>query len=111
MGARLRILVLGLCLVIAITIASSMVSPNGDPRSHPVAQATPSSQAPFDYIVTIVMNNASAKQVYGVSAAPYMNSLASNYGYATAYADVAATVSDPNYIALISGSTFGLTVD
>src|SRR5437773_2553262 len=57
------------------------------------------------------MNNASAKQVYGSSAAPYLNSLASTYGYATAYSDVEAAVSDPNYLALIGGSTFGLTAD
>src|SRR2546428_13454841 len=57
------------------------------------------------------MNNASAKQVYGSSAAPYLNSLASTYGYATAYSDVEAAGSDPNYLALIGGSTFGLTGD
>src|SRR5205809_818288 len=57
------------------------------------------------------MNNASAKEVYGSSAAPYMNSLANAYGYATAYSDVEAAVSDPNYLALIGASTFGLTAD
>src|SRR5437867_3139099 len=57
------------------------------------------------------MNNASAKEVYGSSAAPYMNSLANAYGYANAYSDVEAAVSDPNYLALIGASTFGLTAD
>src|SRR6266704_7011551 len=110
-GARFRVLVLGLCLVFGILIASFAVSAHHDKRSYPIIQATLPSQASFDYIVIIVMNNASAKQVYGSSAAPYLNSLASTYGYATAYSDVEAAVSDPNYLALIGGSTFGLTAD
>ncbi len=111
MGARFKVLVLGLCLVFGILIASFAVSTNHDRRSYPAVQATPPSQAPFDYIVVIAMNNASAKEVYGSSAAPYMNSLANAYGYATAYSDVEAAVSDPNYLALIGASTFGLTAD
>jgi len=110
-GARFKVLVLGLCLVLGILIASFAVSMDHDKRSYPAIQATPPSQAPFDYIVVIVMNNASAKQVYGSSATPYLNSLASTYGYATAYSDVEAAVSDPNYLALIGASTFGLTAD
>src|SRR5206468_12934624 len=94
-----------------ILIACFAVSTNHDRRSYPAVQATPPSQAPFDYIVVIAMNNASAKEVYGSSAAPYMNSLANAYGYATAYSDVEAAVSDPNYLALIGASTFGLTAD
>src|SRR6266568_4013973 len=110
-GTRFRVLVLGLCLVFGILIASCAVSTDHDRRGYSTIQATPPSQAAFDYVVVIVMNNASAKQVYGSSAAPYLNSLASTYGYATAYSDVEAAVSDPNYLALIGGSTFGLTVD
>ena len=94
-----------------ILIASFAVSTDHDRRSYSTIQATPLSPAPFDYIVVIVMNNASAKQVYGSSAAPYLNSLANTYGYATAYSDVEAAVSDPNYLALTGGSTFGLTTD
>ncbi len=111
MGARFKVLVLGLCLVLGILIASFAVSMDHDKRGYPAIQATPPSQAPFDYIVVIVMNNASARQVYGSSATPYLNSLASTYGYATAYSDVEAAVSDPNYLALIGASTFGLTND
>src|SRR6266566_1314968 len=110
-GARFRVLVLGLCLVFGILVASWAVSTDQDRRNLLAVQATPSSHAPFDYIVIIVMNNASAKQVYGSSAAPYLNSLASTYGYASDYSDVAAYVIDPNYIALIGASTFGLSTD
>ena len=70
MGARFKVLVLGLCLVLGILIASFAVSMDHDKRSYHAIQATPPSQAPFDYIVVIVMNNASAKQVYGSSASP-----------------------------------------
>src|SRR6266704_2023053 len=110
-GARFKVLVLGLCLVLGILIASFAVSTDHDRRNYPAIQATTPGQASFDYIVVIVMNNASAKQVYGSSATPYLNSLASIYGYATAYSDVEAAVSDPNYLALIGASTFGLTND
>src|SRR3989442_8803683 len=110
-GARFKVLVLGLCLVFGVLIAPFAVSAHHDKRSYSIIQATLPSQASFDYIVVIVMNNASAKQVYGSSAAPYLNSLASAYGFATAYSDVEAAVSDPNYLALIGGSTFGLTAD
>jgi len=81
-GTRFRVLVLGLCLVFGILIASCAVSTDHDRRGYSTIQATPPSQAAFDYVVVIVMNNASAKQVYGSSAAPYLNSLASTYGYA-----------------------------
>ncbi len=94
-----------------ILIASFAASADHYKRSYPIIQATLPSQGSFDYVVVIVMNNASAKQVYGSSATPYLNSLASTYGYATAYSDVEAAVSDPNYLALIGGSTFGLSAD
>src|SRR3989441_1017844 len=111
MRARFRVLVLGLCLVFGILIGSFAASMDHDTRSYSAFQASSSSEAPFDYIVVIVMNNASAKQVYGSSAAPYLNTLANTYGYATAYSDVEAAVSDPNYLALIGANTFGLTAD
>ncbi|HET7488016.1 MAG TPA: alkaline phosphatase family protein [Acidimicrobiales bacterium] len=64
----------------------------------------------FDHIFTIVMENHSYNEIIGSSSAPYINSLASQYGLATNYFAVAHP-SLPNYLALAGGSTFGVTTD
>jgi hypothetical protein len=63
-----------------------------------------------DHIVVVVMENHSYGEIIGSSAAPYINSLASTG--ATFTASIAIThPSEPNYLALYSGSTQGLTND
>ena len=64
----------------------------------------------FDHIFTIVMENHSYGQIIGSGSAPYINSLAAEYGLATNYFAVAHP-SLPNYLALTGGSTFGITSD
>ena len=56
----------------------------------------------------IVMENRSYGQVIGESDAPFINALAARYGLATDYHGVARP-SQPNYLALISGSTQGVS--
>jgi len=58
----------------------------------------------------IVMENRSYGQVIGEGNAPFMNALATRYGLATDYHGVARP-SQPNYLALISGSTQGVSDD
>ena len=58
----------------------------------------------------IVMENRSYGQVIGEGNAPLMNALAARYGLATDYHGVARP-SQPNYLALISGSTQGVSDD
>jgi hypothetical protein len=61
-------------------------------------------------IVVIVMENKESTDVIGNPAAPYVNSLAHRYGLATAsYAITHPSL--PNYLALTSGSTQGVTSD
>jgi hypothetical protein len=62
------------------------------------------------HIVEIVMENASYEEVIGSASAPYVNALARRYGLATrSYAITHPSL--PNYLALTSGSTHGITSD
>jgi hypothetical protein len=61
-------------------------------------------------VFVIVMENREASAIIGNSDAPYINGLARRYGLATDYRAVAHP-SEPNYLALWSGSTQGVTND
>jgi hypothetical protein len=64
----------------------------------------------WTHVIWIVMENKSFNQIIGSSSSPYVNSLASKCGLATNY--VAPThPSLPNYLAMTSGSTQGITDD
>ncbi len=64
----------------------------------------------FSHIYMILMENKEYSSIVGSSSAPYINSLIARYGLATNY-DALAHPSEPNYIALFSGSTQGITSD
>ncbi len=77
----------------------------------PTAVATARPAIPdFAHVFVIVMENEEASSIIGNPAAPYINSLASRYGLATDFTAVAHP-SEPNYLALWSGSTQGVTND
>ncbi len=63
-----------------------------------------------DHIVVIVMENKSRSEIIGSDDAPYINSLAAAYAQAANYYAVAHP-SLPNYIALTSATTAGITGD
>lgn len=65
---------------------------------------------PLDHVFVIVMENHSYSEVIGSPSAPYINSLANSGAVATNYFAVAHP-SLPNYIALTSGDTQGITSD
>jgi len=56
------------------------------------------------------MENHSYDEIIGSSSAPYLNGLARRYGLATNYHGVTHP-SLPNYLAMIGGSTFGISSD
>ena len=64
----------------------------------------------FQHVFVIMMENTSYKSLIGNPNAPFINSTATNYGFATNYFGVAHP-SQPNYIAATSGSTNGVTND
>ncbi|WP_104091171.1 PKD domain-containing protein [Arthrobacter sp. GMC3] len=82
----------------------------------PAAQA-PAAQAPAtatvpkpDHVVVVVMENHSQVDVMGNSDAPFINSLATS-GASMTQSFAITQSSQPNYLALFSGSTQGLTDD
>jgi hypothetical protein len=64
----------------------------------------------LSHIYVIVMENHEYGSIVGNASAPYINSLISRYGLATDYHAVSHP-SEPNYLALFSGSTQGVTDD
>jgi PKD repeat protein len=78
--------------------------------SHAVAPtAAPVVPTP-DHTVVVVMENHSSSQVIGNANAPYINSLASS-GALMTQSFAVTHPSEPNYLALFSGSTNGVTDD
>jgi phosphatidylinositol-3-phosphatase len=64
----------------------------------------------YRHVVVIVDENKDLSAIVGASAAPNMTAWAATYGVATHY-DAVAHPSEPNYVALVGGSTFGITDD
>jgi len=64
----------------------------------------------FSHVFVIVMENREYSSIVGSTSAPYLNSLIDKYGLATQYYGVTHP-SEPNYLALFSGSTHGITDD
>jgi phosphatidylinositol-3-phosphatase len=64
----------------------------------------------FDHAIVIVFENKEANEVIGNADAPTFNAMAKRYAVATRYYGVTHP-SLPNYLALVSGSTQGITTD
>ena len=64
----------------------------------------------YQHIFLIVMENHSYDDIIGSSQAPHLNALANQFGLATNYWAVTHP-SEPNYVALIGGSYFGIAND
>jgi phosphatidylinositol-3-phosphatase len=76
----------------------------------PASRAVPTAVPAFDHVVVIVFENKERGHVIGNRAAPTFNRYAKQYANLTAYYAVAHP-SLPNYIALVSGSTKGITTN
>ncbi|MEV1018796.1 alkaline phosphatase family protein [Streptomyces sp. NPDC050264] len=96
-----------LASALALTAAASaswLALTGGSPAQAAAAVPTP------DHTVVVVFENHAYSQVIGASSAPYINSLKSGGANLTAsYAETHP--SQPNYFALFSGSTQGVTDD
>src|SRR5215471_16617649 len=74
------------------------------------AAGTTSSVPRYDHIFVIVEENHGFQDVIGNPAAPNLNALAKQFGLATRYFGVSHP-SEPNYVGLVGGSTFGIASD
>jgi phosphatidylinositol-3-phosphatase len=98
---RLAILAVLSALVALLASSTASAAPCGRTASPPPA---------WNHVVWIVMENKGYSQIIGSPSAPYLNRLASQCGLATNYHAITHP-SLPNYIALTSGSTQGITND
>ncbi len=74
------------------------------------ANASASPRAPVEHVWWIVMENHEYGSIIGSKSAPYINGLAAKYALLTNY--YATThPSEPNYIAMVAGSTLGVNSD
>jgi phosphatidylinositol-3-phosphatase len=101
-------------LALALLLAACAVPPSASPRSPPRAATasvgsspSPSATPAGAHVFVIVMENRSYQQAL---AQPYVATLVASYGLATNYHAVAHP-SLPNYLALTSGSTWGIQDD
>ena len=103
---------IGLGVVVAAcggpSISTSSVTTSTAPPSRQSPAASASSSGPHVYLV--VLENKDFGQLIDAAAAPYLSSLAHEYALATSYMAVSHP-SQPNYLALFSGSTQGVTDD
>ena len=78
--------------------------------SSALASPAPATSDHYDHVFVIVEENHGFADVIGNPAAPNLNALASQYGVATSYFAVSHP-SEPNYVALLGGSTFTVASD
>src|SRR5213080_4193140 len=116
--SKRRSRIIRLVLLMAVLAASQIIGFETSWKLQTV-NATLSSSSAFQYIVTILMENnglcdVTPSVVSGCSSssipAPYLTTLAQTYGFSTHYTAVDHP-SEPNYVALFGGSTFGYTSD
>lgn len=97
----------GFALLLAtVAVAPASAAPTAIPVTAPCGA---SGTAQYSHVVVIMLENV-GYSVVGSSSAPYLNRLISACGLATNYLAVSHP-SLPNYIALTSGSTQGITDD
>ena len=90
------------CLA-ALVAASTLVA-------SPVRAQDTSAVPHYDHIFVIVEENHGFSDVIGNPAAPNLNALANQFGLATGYFGISHP-SEPNYVALLGGNTFGVNSD
>jgi hypothetical protein len=86
---------------LAVTLASAL------------SVLAPSANAAFphyDHVFLMIEENHNYSQIVGNPHAPVINALAGDYGVATDYHGV-ADPSEPNYVAMLGGSSFGIADD
>src|SRR5665213_946045 len=105
---KLKRIVLGLMTLagIAFVIVPSAVSARQSRSKNESGSSVPH----YRHIVEIMMENTSYGSIIGNSLAPNINSLANQYGLATNYFGVTHP-SEPNYVANLGGSFFGIQDD
>ncbi|TLZ97002.1 MAG: hypothetical protein E6J96_06955, partial [Methanobacteriota archaeon] len=96
-------------LLLLVALAGSGILPFGVPdHAAPPGPISVETSNNFDQLVVVLMENRNLNEVYGP--ATYMTQLADTFAFSTGWTSL-ANPSQPNYIALIGGSTFGISGD
>src|SRR5256712_11212850 len=95
-----------LVLLLGLSVVVSSVNPGV--TAGPAGNARISATNNFDQLVVVLMENKNLNEVYGP--APYMTGLADQYSFAQHWSSI-TNPSQPNYIALLGASTFGVGGD
>jgi len=90
----------------AIAVLAGTVAAIAPASSTSAASAFPH----YDHVFVLIDENHGYNTIIGNPAAPEINALANDYGLATSYTGV-ADPSEPNYVAMLGGSTFGISSD
>ena len=97
---RRAIAACGFAALIAMVVGSGSASAAGDRQD----------LKNFQHVFVIMMENTGSDTLIGNANAPFINSAIANFGFASNYFGVTHP-SQPNYIAITSGSTHGVTND
>src|SRR3989442_803980 len=97
-----------LLMLLSLTVLASNAPANQplDRRGNVII--SPSATNNFDQLVVVLMENKNLNEVYGP--APYMTQLADQYSFSQGWSSI-TNPSQPNYIALLGASTFGVGGD
>jgi len=99
------ILLVVVALVGASVLSRNSLGPSTLPPGGPVRDQTTGN---FDQLVVVLMENKNLDEVYGP--ATYMTGLADLYSFSEGWESI-TNPSQPNYIAILGGSTFGVSGD
>ena len=92
------------------SVSFSVANATAPPPSGAPCGTASAAPAAWDHVVWIVFENKTYAQIIGSANAPYINSIAKQCGSASSFF-AEAHPSLPNYIAMTSGSTQGITDD
>src|SRR2546422_4176707 len=95
-------------LILAGLLVSGIVPFSTPGNSVGLGPISSSATGNFDQLVVVLMENHNLNEIYGP--APYMTQLADQYAFSEGWSSI-TNPSQPNYIALIGGSTFGVSGD
>src|SRR5712691_9979143 len=96
-------------LLVVVALLGSGIIPIAAPLTvAPPGHLSPEATGNFDQFVVVLMENHDLADIYGP--ATYMTQLADQYAFAQHWQSI-TNPSQPNYIALLGGSTFGVSGD
>src|SRR2546425_8138652 len=95
-------------LVLAALVVSGIVPFSAPGNSVGLGPISSSATGNFDQLVVVLMENHNLNEIYGP--APYMTQLADQYAFSEGWSSI-TNPSQPNYIAILGASTFGVSGD